>query len=73
MLGKLQGTMSNNPFVDFNKIKANYLSSLNDARPLIEDTFQSTLNKGYANLFISTAIIASIGFILSLLIKERKE
>ena len=73
MFTKLQGTMANNPFVDFNQIKANYLSSLNDARPLIEDTFQSTLNKGYANLFISTAIIASIGFILSLLIKERKE
>ena len=69
---KLQGTMANNPFVDFNQIKANYLSSLNDARPLIENTFQSTLNKGYANLFTATAIIACIGFILSLMIRERK-
>ncbi len=73
MFTKLQGTMANNPFVDFNQIKANYLSSLNDARPLIEDTFQSTLNKGYANLFTATAIIACVGFILSLMIKERKE
>ena len=64
--------MANNPFVDFNQIKANYLSSLNDARPLIENTFQSTLNKGYANLFTATAIIACIGFILSLMIRERK-
>ena len=73
MFTKLQGTMANNPFVDFNQIKANYLSSLNDARPVIEDTFQSTLNKGYANLFTATAIIACVGFILSLMIKERKE
>ena len=64
--------MANNPFVDFNQIKANYLSSLNDARPLIENTFQSTLNKGYANLFTTTAIIACIVFILSLMIRERK-
>ena len=72
MFAKLQGTMANNPFVDFNQIKANYVSSLNDARPLIEDTFQSTLNKGYANLFTATAIIACVGFVLSLMIKERK-
>ena len=31
---------------------------------LIDNTFQSTLNKGYANLFIGTTIIAFIGFII---------
>ena len=31
---------------------------------LIDNTFQSTLNKGYANLFIITTIIAFIGFII---------
>jgi hypothetical protein len=73
MLTSVQATMANNPYVDFTKIKADYLASLDDARPLIENTFQSTLNKGYANLFIGTTIIAFIGFILSLMIRARKE
>ena len=73
MLTSIQATMANNPYVDFTKIKADYLASLDDARPLIENTFQSTLNKGYANLFIGTTIIAFIGFILSLMIRARKE
>ena len=73
IFAKLQGTMANNPFINFDQIKASYLSSLNNTRLLIEDTFQSTLNKGYANLFTATAIIACVGFILSLMIKERKQ
>ncbi len=73
MLTKVQSTIGNNPYIDFTKIKADYLTSLDKARPLIEDTFQTTLNKGYANLFIGTGIIALIGFILSMLIKTRKE
>jgi hypothetical protein len=63
MLTNLQATIGNNPFVDFAKIKAEYLASLDKARPLIENTFQSTLNKGYANLFIGTTIIAFIGIL----------
>ena len=73
ILTNIQASIVNNPFVNFAKIKAEYLASLDKARPLIENTFQSTLNKGYANLFIGTTIIAFIGFILSLMIRARKK
>ena len=47
------------------------MMSLEQSKSVIENTYQLTLNKGYANLFIATAIIALIGFILSLFIKGR--
>lgn len=71
ILSKLQSAYVNDPNVNFSEIKTQYMMSLEQSKSVIENTYQLTLNKGYANLFIATAIIALIGFILSLFIKDR--
>ena len=71
ILSKLQSVYVNDPNVNFSEIKTQYMMSLEQSKSVIENTYQLTLNKGYANLFIATAIIALIGFILSLFIKGR--
>lgn len=73
MLIELQNAYVNNPNVNFIQMKTQYMNALEQSKSVIESTYQLTLNKGYANLFIGTAIIALIGFILSLFIKDRKK
>lgn len=42
-------------------------------RATIENTFQTTLNSGYTNMFIAAAIIAGLGLIISFLLKNKKQ
>ncbi|OPF52613.1 permease [Clostridium baratii] len=55
----------------FNGMKAQYLHQVDGAKTVIENTFQSTLNSGFASLFIASAIIALIGFICALCLKNK--
>ncbi|SHK48402.1 drug resistance transporter, EmrB/QacA subfamily [Clostridium cavendishii DSM 21758] len=49
--------------------KNDYLAQVDATRISIENTFQSVLNSGFSNLFMAAAIIALIGFIITLLLK----
>ncbi|WP_373598536.1 MFS transporter [Paraclostridium bifermentans] len=71
MFNGLQHTMGANPNIDFAALKNNYLISLDKAKPAIEHAYQYTMNQGYAHLFIGTAVIAGLGFIASLFIKNK--
>lgn len=69
------GHVPSNVNVDtiFNGMKADYLSKVEGARGAIESTFQQTLNNGFANLFIASAIIATIGFIFALFLNNKEK
>jgi EmrB/QacA subfamily drug resistance transporter len=62
--------------MDFDKIltgwKADYLSKIEDSRAAIETVFQSTISSGYKNMFIAAGIIAVIGLLTALLLKNKK-
>lgn len=53
-------------------IKGGVLSELDKQRHNIEKIYQSNINIGFKNMFISTTIIAAIGLILTLFIKNKK-
>lgn len=72
LLDGLKPALSNIPNMSFDTIKSSYLTSLETSKTAIENAFQSTLNTGFANLFIGAAIIAIIGFILAILLKPIK-
>lgn len=57
----------------FNGMKAEYLTKVDAARVAIENTFQQTLNSGFAELFIASAIIAAVGFVLALFLTNKKK
>ncbi|MGG7076734.1 MFS transporter [Clostridium sardiniense] len=57
----------------FNGMKAEYLTKVDAARATIENTFQQTLNSGFAELFIASAIIAAVGFVLALFLTNKKK
>ncbi|AUN13421.1 MFS transporter [Paraclostridium sordellii] len=73
MFNGLQHTMGANPNMHFDILKNNYLVSLDKAKPAIENAYQYTMNQGYAHLFIGTAVIAILGLIASLFIKNHKK
>lgn len=73
MFNGLQHTMGANPNMHFDILKNNYFVSLDKAKPAIENAYQYTMNQGYAHLFIGTAVIAILGFIASLFIKNHKK
>ena len=52
--------------------KTNYLNSVDSVRVQIENTFQTTLNKGFSNLFLAAAILAFIGLIFTFLLKNKE-
>lgn len=56
----------------FNSMKAGYLDKVDSARVAIENTFQQTMNNGFAHLFIASAIIAAVGLIFTLLLTNKK-
>ena len=39
----------------------------------LEQVFQSTLNEGFRNMFIAAAIIAIIGLLLTLMLKNKSK
>jgi spore coat protein CotF len=49
------------------------LPVLESMSPDIEKTFQSVLNQGYTHMFIASAVIASIGILVSLTLKKKEE
>jgi EmrB/QacA subfamily drug resistance transporter len=44
------------------------IQSIENMRVSIENVFQSTLNQGYTHMFVASAIIAGVGFALTLLL-----
>jgi hypothetical protein len=72
MIDGLKSTLASNTHVDFNSIKSGYMASVDTSRATIENTYQSTMNVGFSNLFIGAAVIAGIGLLLTLLIKDKK-
>ncbi|MGL4991821.1 MAG: MFS transporter [Paraclostridium sp.] len=65
----LSSHMGNNPvFVQF---KTSYLYSLTNSKDIITTTFQNTLNKGYAHMFIASATFCVIAFVISLFLSNR--
>lgn len=71
----LTGHVPPNVNVDtiFNGMKTDYLNKVEGARGAIENTFQQTLNNGFAHLFIASAIIAIVGFIFALFLNNKEK
>ncbi|MEG0612518.1 MAG: MFS transporter [Clostridium sp.] len=56
-----------------NGMKDQYIGSVESIRTTLENTFQQTMNSGFAKLFIVAAIIAIVGFVLSMMLKNKKK
>jgi EmrB/QacA subfamily drug resistance transporter len=54
-------------------VKQNVLDIIENSRNAIANAFQSTLNAGYTNIYIASAIIALVGLIISLILKDKNE
>lgn len=54
-------------------VKKYALPALEKSQDLITDVYQSTINQGYAQMFITTAIVATIGWMLTLFLKTKKQ
>lgn len=55
------------------KIKPMITSGIEQNRLLIETTFQSTINEGYAMMFLAAALIAVAGLVITYLLKDKNE
>ncbi|WP_297632526.1 MFS transporter [uncultured Clostridium sp.] len=73
MLDGLKPVLSKVPHMNFDAVKSSYMTSLDGSRSAIEGAYQSTMNSGFANLFIAAAIIAAIGLLVTLFIKNQKK
>lgn len=73
MLDSLKPILSKTPTLNFDALKTSYMSSLDSSKNAIETAYQSTMNAGFSNLFIGASIIAAIGLIISLFIKNKKK
>lgn len=64
-----------NTNMDFDKIlsswKLDYLNNLDKKRSIIENVFQSTINNGYKNMFIAAGLVAFVGLMAALLLKNK--
>lgn len=54
-------------------IKPMVISGIEQSRGAIENTFQTTINQGYAMMFLAAATIAFIGVVLTFMIKENEK
>lgn len=70
LAGKLPQGVS--PDTAVANMKLDYLKQIDALKGLLESTFQNTLNTGFTKLFIAAAVIASIGLILSIMLKKQK-
>ena len=61
---------SNNPHMNIGMIEKSYMQSLDGAKGAIETAFQKTMNTGYTKLFVTCAIIALIGLILTAMLNN---
>lgn len=57
----------------FDSALDSYLSEIENKRELIEDTFQSTLNKGFYDVYLTTAIAAAAALFFLVLYDRKKE
>lgn len=73
MLDGLKPVLSKVPHMNFNAVKSSYMTSLDGSRSAIEVAYQSTMYSGFANFFIAAAIIATIGLLVTLFIKNQKK
>lgn len=53
------------------KIKPMVAAGIEQNRAIIESTFQTTINEGYYMMFIASAIIAGLGLLTTMLLKEK--
>jgi EmrB/QacA subfamily drug resistance transporter len=53
-------------------MKTGYLDKVEGSRATIESVFQSTISSGYKNMFIAAGIIAVIGLVAALMLKNKK-
>lgn len=62
--------------IDWDKIfsdwKIDYLNKIESSKSAIETAFQSTISSGYKNMFIAAGIIAIVGLIAALMLKNKK-
>lgn len=61
---------ANNPHMNIDMIEKSYMQSLDGAKNAIETAFQQTMNTGYTKLFLTCAIIALIGLILTAMLNN---
>ena len=73
MLDSLKPMFARIPNMNFDAIKAGYFNSLDSSKDAIESAFQTTMNSGFTNLFIGAAVIAAIGLIVTLFLKNKKK
>lgn len=57
----------------FSDWKLDYLNKIEGARATIENTFQTAISTGYRNMFIAAGVIAIIGLVAALLLKNKKK
>lgn len=53
--------------------KDNYLTDIENSRDLIEDEFQTTLNKGFQEVYATVTIASLLALIVLMLYKEEKK
>ena len=57
----------------FEAFKTSYLHQLASSKDAISNAFQSTLNKGYGNMFLASAVFCVVGLIITLFLSKRKD
>ncbi len=57
----------------FSDWKLDYLNKIESARTTIENTFQTAISAGYRNMFITAGVIAVVGLVAALLLKNKKK
>lgn len=57
----------------FNTAKTNYLLEIDNRKGQLENTYQTTLNKGYKNIYLTVAASAVLAIIFLLFYKRKKE
>ncbi|MEF9951497.1 MAG: MFS transporter [Clostridium sp.] len=68
---KLNSLKSSLPKV-FNEAKENYIKSIDSLHNNVEAKFQSTLNSGFKNIYLTTGIASLLGVLLLILYKKEK-
>ncbi len=53
--------------------KANYLQEIENRRPLIEETFQTTLNVGFKQVYLTVTIASMLGLLILLFYSNKKK
>lgn len=54
-------------------IKKFALPALEKSQDVMTNVYQSTINEGYSQMFLTTAAVATVGFLLTLFLKSKKQ